>query len=142
MLSPARVRVAGTWTRENAAGAEVVRPGDGLVRCGLGLVLGLRGGLGRGDRLGRGDGLAVVGLGDGDGHAPAPTPEPVGDGDAVDLAGWPAAALACADKATRASAGARTTTAQTDRRPALIWHRPLNGHRSRRPRWKQDQGRC
>src|ERR1700677_2184554 len=81
MLSPARVRVAGPWTRENAAGAacgarpgrcrpgrfddggrtvdgiaglvgdgaEVVWRGDGLVRLGMGLVLGLRDGLGRGD---------------------------------------------------------------------------------------------
>jgi hypothetical protein len=119
MLSPARVRVAGPWTRENAAGAacgarpgrcrprrfddggrtvggvaglagdgaEVVWPGDGLVRFGMGLALGLRDGLGRGDGLaivGLGDALITVGVGDGvaDGHAPCP--EPVGNGDAVD----------------------------------------------------------
>jgi hypothetical protein len=124
MLSPARVLVAGAWTRENA----------GLVRLGMGLVLGLRDGLG-------GE------LADGDGHALSP--EPVGDDDttcvipgAVGLAGWPAAAWACAGKETRASVGARTNTAQTDRRPALISHRPLVGHRSRRPRWKQALGRC
>ena len=110
MLSPACVRVAGPWTRENA----------GLVRFGMGLVLGLR------DGLGRGDGLAIDG--DGDGHASSP--EPVGDGDttcaiagAFGLAGWPAAAWACADEETRTSVGARTNTTQTDRRPALIWHR-------------------
>jgi hypothetical protein len=134
MLSPACVRVAGPWTRENAAGAacgarpgrcrpgrfddggrtvgggaglagdgdEVVRPGDGLVPVGLGLVLGLRDGLGRGDGLaivGLGDALITVGVGDGvadglitvgvedglaDGDGHAPSPEPVGNGDAVD----------------------------------------------------------
>jgi hypothetical protein len=134
MLSPACVRGAGAWTRENAAGAacgarpgrcrpgrfddrgrtaggvaglvgegaEAVRPGDGLVRFGMGLVLGLRDGLGRGDGLaivglgdalitvgvgeGVADGLITVGLGDGlaDGDGHPLSPEPVGNGDAVD----------------------------------------------------------
>ena len=39
---------------------------------------------------------------------------------AFGLAGWSAAAWECADKAPRASVGARTNTAQADRRPALM----------------------